>query len=271
MVGEKRKSDAREPLVEGVKLYYWHGGLLLLAKSLVLHRPTTSIAATLRIALREPYLIEVEGRRLTARASIVAPKSCRASVEARDSNMALFYLPIERPEYGGLRRRLGAESVLELDLDDFSSVLPKLQQAFDGKLADSDVKALAYETLGILVGSSTEVAPIDPRIVRCCEILATLPLNEFNVDWIAKQVHLSPSRLRSLFKQSIGHSIGEYARWSAVWQAVGQYTQGRSFTDVAMDAGFFDLAHVSRTFVEVFGISPTLAVDSELVERHYVP
>ncbi|MBW2940781.1 helix-turn-helix domain-containing protein [Zhongshania aquimaris] len=261
----------REPVVEGVKLYYWHGGLLLLAKSLVLHRPTTSIAATLRIALREPYTIDVDGQRLSTRASIVAPKSRRASVEARDSDMALFYLPIERPEYGGLRRRLGNESVVELELDDFSPVLPKLQQAFDGKLAGSDVKALAYETLGILVGSNTEIAPMDPRIVRSCEILATLPLNEFNIEAIAQQVNLSSSRLRSLFKQTIGHSIGEYARWSAVWQALGQYTQGRTFTDVAMDAGFFDLAHVSRNFVEVFGISPTLAVDSNVVERHYVP
>ena len=100
--------------------------------------------------------------------------------------------------------------------------------------------------------------------------MANMPLNEFNIENLAQQVYLSSSRLRSLFKQNIGHSIGEYARWSAVWQAVDQYTPGRSFTDVAMETGFFDLPHVSRTFVEVFGISPSLAIDSDFIDRHRI-
>ena len=263
-------SEQSYPSAEGMSLYYWHGGLLLLARTLMLNRPTTSIAATLRIALGDPYTIEVEGRELTTRASIVAPKSRRASVNACDSDMALFYLPVERPEYSSLRRRFGSEPVIELDLADFNPVLPRLRLAFDGKLAGPEIKALVYETLGIVAGPAADAVAIDPRILYCCEVLATLPLNEFNIDSLAQQVHLSSSRLRSLFKQSIGHSIGEYARWSAVWLAMGRYTPDRSFTEVAMEAGFFDLAHVSRTFVEVFGISPSLAVDSDFLVRHHI-
>jgi|TARA_R110000782_G_scaffold73107_15_gene146275 AraC-like DNA-binding protein len=262
--------DTLNPSGDAMKVYYWYGGLLLLAKSLVLNRPTTSIAATLRIALAEPYKIEVDGRRLTTRASIVAPKCRRASLDATNSNMALFYLPVERPEYRRLRQRLGSESILELDMADFSAVLPQLKKAFDGQLANAELKTMVNETLSIVAGPARELAVIDPRIVRCCEIMANMPLNEFNIENLAQQVYLSSSRLRSLFKQNIGHSIGEYARWSAVWQAVDQYTPGRSFTDVAMETGFFDLPHVSRTFVEVFGISPSLAIDSDFIDRHRI-
>ena len=120
--------DAEHPAPHGATIYHWHGGLLLLTNSLYLDRPTSPIAATLRIALGEPYTIEVEGRVLTTRASLVGPKRCRNRITAVNSDMALFYLPIERPEYAGLRTLLGQEAVVELSLDIFEPVLPRLRQ-----------------------------------------------------------------------------------------------------------------------------------------------
>ncbi|MFX6645104.1 helix-turn-helix domain-containing protein, partial [Acinetobacter baumannii] len=77
--------------------------------------------------------------------------------------------------------------------------------------------------------------------------------------------HLSPSRLRSLFKQEVGFTIQQYARWLAVWRASLAWRQGRSLTDVAMEAGFYDLPHIDHAFNEVFGINPTNVIDPHFV------
>ncbi|MES2719355.1 MAG: AraC family transcriptional regulator [Pseudomonadota bacterium] len=257
--------DAQHPAPHGATIYHWHGGLLMLTNSLYLDRPTAPIAATLRIALGEPYTIEVEGRVLTTRASLVGPKRCRNRITAVNSDMALFYLPIERPEYAGLRALLGKEAVVELPLETFDPVLARLRQIFNDQLSGSEVKALTDETLLLAAGSLTVTEEIDWRIRKVCDLLARTPLNQFDLEGLAKQVHMSASRLRSLFRQQIGYPIGEYARWSAMWQAVSKWRKDKTFTDVALEAGFFDLAHADRTCMEVFGMRPSLATDTGFV------
>lgn len=253
------------PAPTGATIYHWRGGLLLLAQTLLLDRPTAPIAATLRIALGQPYTIEVEDRILTTRASLVAPKQCRKQLTAVNSELALFYLPIERPEYASLRQRLGNEPIVELDIALFEPVLSRLRAAFERRLSGPQVKVLALDTLALVAGPADVAPAIDPRISKVCTLLAETPLNQFDLNALARKVHLSPSRLRSLFKQQIGHPIGEYARWCATWLGVNLWQPGRTFTDIAFDAGFFDLAHSDRTFVEVFGMSPSLAIDSNFV------
>ena len=84
-------------------------------------------------------------------------------------------------------------------------------------------------------------------------------------DWndaLAAQVHLSPSRLRELFKQQVGTTIGEYARWQSIWRMTFLWKDGVKFTDLAIEAGFHDLAHADRVFLESFGISPSSLIDS---------
>ncbi len=254
------------PAPAGLRIYHWHGGLLLLASTLILDRPTQPIAATLRIALRKPYTIEVEDTTLTTRASLVGSQRLRKRVTAIDSDVALFYLPIERPEHAGLRARLGDAPVIEFDDALFDAVRPRIRAAFDGQLSPAEVRALADDTLRLIAPEADSGPTLDPRVQAVCEKLTRTPLNEASLQAMAKLVHLSPSRLRALFRQQTGHAFSDYARWTAIWQAANPWRPNRTFTETAVEAGFFDLAHATRTFVEVFGMTPSLATDPRFVE-----
>lgn len=258
-------SDLPHPAPAGTTIYHWQGGLLLLARTLVLTRPTMPISATLRLAISKPYTVEVEDCSLETRASLVGSKRLRKRIVAVDSDMALFYFPIEWPEYAGLRKALDAKAMLELDIARFAPVMDRLQDAFSGRLTGAQVRELSRDTLALVVDAEEPYDPLDPRIRRACEILATTPLDAFTPQRIAEQVALSPSRLRALFKQQVGHSIGEYARWSAVWQAMGHWRPERTFGEAAATAGFYDLAHGDKAFTEVFGMSPSLATNPQFV------
>lgn len=254
------------PAPAGLRIYHWHGGLLLLASTLVLDRPTQPIAATLRIALRNPYSIEVEDTTLTTRASLVGSQRLRKRVTAIDSDVALFYLPIERPEHAGLRARLGGAPIIEFEDSLFDAVRPRIRAAFDGELSPAEVRELADDTLKLIAPADATSKTLDPRVQLICDKLTRTPLNEASLQSMAQLVHLSPSRLRALFRQQTGCAFSDYARWSAIWQAANPWRPDRTFTETAVEAGFFDLAHATRTFVEVFGMTPSVATDPRFAQ-----
>jgi AraC-like DNA-binding protein len=54
-------------------------------------------------------------------------------------------------------------------------------------------------------------------------------------------------------------SSSEFKRWTALCAATRQIADGQLVRTAAMDAGFADTAHLTRTFRAAFGTTPTLA------------
>lgn len=254
------------PAPAGVTIYYWPCSLLLLAPSLILDRPTVPITATLRIACGKPYTIEAGGKQVVTRASLVAPKAERKRIIAMQSDIALFYLPLDLPEYAGLRRIIGEQSVVDLDIHDFDAFLPDIRRAMSHVLPKQEIKALVQRVVEAMTGNAAPAAAQDdPRVLSVCRLVDDLPLSQVRLDALAKQVHLSPSRLRELFKKQTGFTIGDYARWRSAWRAVLLWKRGLKLTDIAIEAGFHDLAHLDRTFNGIFGMNPSKVIDPAYV------
>lgn len=68
---------------------------------------------------------------------------------------------------------------------------------------------------------------------------------------------LSESRLIHLFKKEIGIPIRKYVLWSRLQEAIKYFLKGKTLTQSAHLAGFSDIAHLTRTFVSMFGITPS--------------
>lgn len=254
------------PAEAGVTIYYWSCSLVLLAPSLLLDRPVSPLCATIRIACREPYTIEVEGKTLQTRASLVAPRAGRKRVSAVNSDIALFYIPIDMPEYAALKQKLGKQKIVDLPFDDVEVFVPTIRKAMVETVEPEIIKGLTRDVVRAIAGELSDgETPMDKRIVRAREILDNTPLNEVRLESLAEQVHLSPSRLRELFKKHTGFTIGQYARWRAVWRASMLWRRGLKFTDLALEAGFHDLAHVDRAFNEIFGMNPSKVIDANYV------
>ncbi len=246
-------------------IYTWPSGLLMLAPTLIVERPSSPLGATLRIACAAPYTIETDEGELRTRASLLGPKSGRRRVVAIDSDIAVFYLPVEAPEHTGLTQVLGDANLIELDFSRFEPLLPELRAALAGALDAGRVQQLVDRVVHAVTGREPVPRQLDARIVKVIERLQDLPLCDFSLEQLGAQVHLSPSRLRELFRVQTGYSISQYARWQAVWHAVRLWQEGRLLTDIAQEAGFHDMAHMNRAFVEMFGINPVAAIDPRYV------
>ncbi|MGB1556469.1 MAG: helix-turn-helix domain-containing protein [Oceanococcaceae bacterium] len=253
------------PAPQGMTLYYWPCSLLLLAPSLLLDRPTGPLAATLRIACAEPYMIQVGERCIRTRVSLVAPKAKRKRIAAIGSEIALFYLPLELPQYAGVRELLAEEELQELPVERFASVIPPLRRAMREVRPAAEIHALVQQVVELLTGAPLAAPQPDPRVDKAMAVLDAMPLSEVSPAAVAKQVHLSSSRLRELFRAQTGFSMSDYARWAAVWRAAFLWKRGLTMTEVAHQAGFHDLAHADRAFTALFGMNPSKVVDPKYV------
>ncbi|MBV8272589.1 MAG: helix-turn-helix transcriptional regulator [Cupriavidus sp.] len=68
---------------------------------------------------------------------------------------------------------------------------------------------------------------------------------------------LSPSRLMHAFTTSMGIPLRPYLLWLRLQIACGELMCGASATDAALEAGFADAAHLSRTCRRMLGTTPT--------------
>lgn len=262
---ESLSTGLEHPTPQGMTFYFWECTLLLLARSLLLDRPTGPLAATLRIACGEPYSIEVGSKKLVTRASLTAPKAERRKIMAMNSEMALFYLPLEVPEYAALGELLRSELLVEIPFSKIERFVPGLRRAMQQVVPAAEIRALVRDVVTAIGGAPMQVPAVDPRVDLARKVLADMRLCDVSLEAVARRVSLSPSRLRDLFKRHTGFTIGEYARWRAVWRACALWERGYNLTRVAEEAGFHDLAHADRVFIQTFGMNPSTAIDPKFV------
>jgi AraC-like DNA-binding protein len=97
----------------------------------------------------------------------------------------------------------------------------------------------------------------DNRIIIIERLLSATPPSDHRIDHLARQVHLSTSRLRSLFKQQTGVSLYKYILWTRIRFAINRIMAGSPINDAAWEAGFTDNSHFHKMLVTMFGISPS--------------
>ena len=74
---------------------------------------------------------------------------------------------------------------------------------------------------------------------------------------LAANLFLSESRFTHLFKLQAGMSLSRYVLWCRVQLALQAIAVGANITQAAHQAGFADLAHMSRSFRAMIGVNPS--------------
>ncbi|PJZ43568.1 AraC family transcriptional regulator [Leptospira kmetyi] len=97
----------------------------------------------------------------------------------------------------------------------------------------------------------------DDRLILILRRLIENPEESVNVDELADEIGMSASWLQHEFKNAIGLPLRAFRKWYRMKSAVIAHKQGPSLADAALSAGFYDQAHFTNAFREIFGISPS--------------
>ena len=122
----------------------------------------------------------------------------------------------------------------------------------------------------VLYEQTYEPSQKDDRIENVLKFISqniNKPINTKNLTEVA---FLSESRLLHLFKENMGLPIRNYILWFRLKIVLTQIMKGNSLTKSAYAAGFSDQAHMTRTCVNMIGVSPsTFSKNSKFIQVSY--
>lgn len=90
--------------------------------------------------------------------------------------------------------------------------------------------------------------------------LTAEPMVRMSQDELAKRLGLERTKALRLFKESAGTTFRQFKRWTGLQHAARLIVAGTLVRTAAMDAGFADTAHLTRTFKQCFGLTPSQAI-----------
>ena len=78
-----------------------------------------------------------------------------------------------------------------------------------------------------------------------------------DLNYYENKLGLSKSRISHLFTEEIGISLKQYILWKKLLFAIDSIRSVSDLSQIAIDCGFSDMSHLSRTFKKMFGHTPS--------------
>lgn len=202
--------------------------------------------------------------------SLLLPPGLSIAVDTRDALIADCYLEVLGRDHAALRHQatpIGPGLYRDLQRQaELATMLRRLhRQAPPANLFFAQLEPLLEPP-----GQIADSFHVDPRIERTVERIKRSPHDLLSAQQLAQEVGLSPSRLLALFKQHVGIPIRRYRLWRRLYQSTLRLSEGCSLTEAAMEAGFADSSHFSRTYLDMIGMQPSTLTRNECGLRIFV-
>lgn len=98
---------------------------------------------------------------------------------------------------------------------------------------------------------------VEDRAVKLIkDYLEALPAENVSLDTLAREANISSFRLCRVFRRETGLSPHAYQILVRVRLAKSLLMKGMPISQVAVEAGFFDQAHLTRHFKRIYGVTP---------------
>lgn len=130
-------------------------------------------------------------------------------------------------------------------------------EIYNSDFSNSDVIPLVKELVFHLVGGDIkDLQIIDERIIQTLATMGQEEIEDLNLKELSSNIFLSESRFQHLFKDNTGISLSKYLLWFKTIKAVKRVFLGDNLTQAALNSGFSDSAHFTRTFKKIVGLTP---------------
>jgi AraC-like DNA-binding protein len=237
-------------------LYFWNGLALFLGEltDASEHRHN---AIQLSIGLTQSFKLQTSDREKAYQAVITAPNSPHRFIGYGGKQAILLIEPETRLGQSILQKYLQNHSISEIAYDDFKMSLNELRNHLPAENKCKEAKLLCNSVLNTLLEAPVLPKPIDPRIEKALSLIERSQHQKISSKTIAQQIYLSESRFIHLFSEQMGIPLRRYLLWLRLIQGIKVALEGVSLTSAAHEVGFADSAHFSRTFKEMFGLTPS--------------
>lgn len=180
---------------------------------------------------------------------VLTPPNLRHAIEAEGEIAILFVEPDS--QHG--------RSLAAAHPDPTLRVLTETEAAaLHGALQEAPSEAVLDTLLRTLEAPPPPPAKKHPPVARVVRFLEKAPADaDVSLEALAERAGLSPGRLMHAFTEHVGLPIRPFIRWLRLRRAAAALLDGATAAEAAHGAGFADAAHMTRTFREMFGVTPS--------------
>lgn len=194
------------------------------------------------------------------RSAMVAAGQAHA-IDGQGNRLALIILVPEARAAQPLIPIMSRKGITRLPAAVVQNFMPIFAEFETVSNANIEGEKLALELLAKLRnGQELLSSTIDERVSQSVELIRADLENIRSIKEIAANVKLSESRFSHLFTENVRVPVRRYLLWMRLREAIHLLAGGGSLTEIAHEAGFSDSAHLTRTFRQMLGITPSSLV-----------
>lgn len=162
--------------------------------------------------------------------------------------------------FHNLAQQLSKSFNLQSEIIRVETLLPQeIRDSFSLWLNGEHIDILdpVNELVSQLTNNTSHESHIDNRIKTSLDYIRESLNTELRLEDVASRVNLSGSRYAHLFKEQVGIPFRRFVLWTRLQTTVESILKGSSLTSACYEGGFADLSHFTKTFVAMFGVTPS--------------
>ncbi|MGJ8667907.1 MAG: helix-turn-helix domain-containing protein [Oceanococcus sp.] len=252
------------------QVYYWPREFVLRSYDYASPRSYRRAAISIIVAGRGEFSINIENHGVAScRGLVLGPLASRSQLQFLGSNWSeacwIFDVAPGTKIHRGLLEWLERKPVQLLPAAQLLRIQQQLQTVDTAECMTLEQARSLHQSVCHALLAEDVLPACDHRVLNALSLIDQAALDEVSIAAVAKNVDLSESRLRSLVRRELACNLPQYARWSAAWKTILHWRPGMTLTDAAHAAGFHDLAHANHAANDMFGLSPSRALDNARV------
>jgi AraC-like DNA-binding protein len=178
---------------------------------------------------------------------------------------AMIFVDPESSEGAWLRQSIRDDITLVPDVR-VDPIAVELRRFFESPLDAMDVRALIRHCVSTLCAGAPPARRLDPRVTKVLSAIRESDDLRMSLESAAAMVNLSPGRFAHLFAEQVGLPFRRYILWRKLARALLAIGREPTIGAAAQAGDFADAAHLTRTFLQMFGIPPSLMMRGHFFE-----
>jgi AraC-like DNA-binding protein len=245
--------------------YLWEGGFLLLAAAEGVVPPHAHHAIQIVIAADGEIAAKEDGGDWRAGRGVIVRQDTRHAFDGKGATGAMLFVDPESSEGTWLGTGL-RENVTVISEARISACATALETFGARPLASPEIGELIRQCVLSLCPGAPPVRRPDERIAKVVASIRASDDLRLTLEAAAAQAFLSPSRFAHLFKEQVGLPFRRYMLWRKLARAMVAMGRERTIAAAAHAADFADAAHLTRTFYQMFGLTPSALMRGDFLE-----
>ncbi len=211
------------------------------------------------VSIRGSFACTIGGNYYPNKTGFIVNQNVTHSCQAENASVIVYF--IDADSYFGwqLKSILAGQKFLDIEGFFTDSQRQKINAEGNQNLSKDELKKLSEEIFETILPTPFQPSETlaDERVAKAVNFIETNLAESLNLEDIADLMFLSPERARHLFAEKTGSPFSQYILWKRIKQVIISSLQGEhSLTEAALNAGFADQSHFTRTFKKTFGMSP---------------